>query len=93
MARRLNGVKPISEPMLLLIGTLGTNFSEILIGIQTFSFIWKCRLQNGVHLSRPQCVNRNDNSTKGSRDLTQYKDAVLPVKEIPLNKYDDRKIV
>ena len=51
---------------LLLIGPLGTNFSEILIGIQTFSSefkhfhsrkcIWKCRLRNGVHLSRPQCV-------------------------------------
>ena len=42
---------------ILLIGPLGTNFSEILIGIQTFSFkkcIWKCRLRNGVHLS--QCV-------------------------------------
>ena len=43
---------------ILLIGPLGTNFSEISIGIQTFSkCIWKCRLRNGVHLSRPQCVN------------------------------------
>ena len=32
-----------------LIGPLGTNLSEILIGIQTFSFIWKRRLQNGVY--------------------------------------------
>ena len=37
---------------LLLIGTLGTNFSEILIEIQIFSFnkfIWKYRLWNGSH--------------------------------------------
>ena len=44
---------------ILLIGPLGTNFSEIFIEIHTFSFkkcIRKCRLRNGVHLSRPQCV-------------------------------------
>ena len=38
---------------ILLIGPLGTNFSEILIGIQTFSFKkmhLECRLRNGVHL-------------------------------------------
>ena len=37
---------------ILLIRPLGTNFSEILIGIQTFSLTKmhsKCRLQNGVH--------------------------------------------
>ena len=36
---------------ILLIGSLGTNFSEILIAILTFSFkcIWKCCLQNGGH--------------------------------------------
>ena len=37
---------------MLLIGPLGTNFNEILIGIQAFSFErmhWKCRLRNGVH--------------------------------------------
>ena len=43
---------------ILLIGPLGTNFSEILIGIHTFSFKkmhlkWKMR----AILSRPQCVN------------------------------------
>ena len=50
---------------ILLIGPLGTNLSEILLGIQTFSFkkcIWKCSLQNGVHLSRPQCVKYTDQS-------------------------------
>ena len=37
---------------ILLIRLLGTNFSEILIGNQTFSFKkihLKCRLPNGVH--------------------------------------------
>ena len=37
---------------ILWIGPLGTNFSEILIEIYTFSFrkcIWKCRLENGGH--------------------------------------------
>ena len=38
---------------LLLTATLGTNFGEILIEIQTFSFkkiwIWKYRLENGGH--------------------------------------------
>ena len=35
----------------LLIGPLGTNLSEILIEIYTFSLkcIWKCRLGNGSH--------------------------------------------
>ena len=39
---------------------IGTNFRENLIGIQTLhssKSIWKCRLWNGVHLSRPQWVN------------------------------------
>ena len=39
---------------ILLIGPSGTNFNEILIEIQTFSFkkcIWKHRLQNGGHLA------------------------------------------
>ena len=34
---------------ILLIGSWGTNFSEILIEIHTFSFIWKCCLENGGH--------------------------------------------
>ena len=39
---------------ILLIGPLGTNFSEIVIEIQNFYwriYMWKCRLQ----MSRPQC--------------------------------------
>ena len=38
---------------ILSIGPLGTNFSEILIGMQAFSFkkksMWKSRLRNGLH--------------------------------------------
>ena len=37
---------------ILLIGPLGTNFSEMLIKIHIFSFKkidWKCRLENGGH--------------------------------------------
>ena len=43
---------------ILLIGPLGTNFNEILIGIQTFSFrkmhLKICEMAS--ILSRPQCV-------------------------------------
>ena len=41
-----------TNAVILLIGSLETNFSEILIGIQTFSFKkmqLKCRLRNGIH--------------------------------------------
>ena len=40
MACRLIGAKPLSEPIagILLIGPLGTNFNELLIETQTFSF-------------------------------------------------------
>ena len=37
---------------ILLVGSLGTHFSEILIGIQIFSLkkcIWKCRRRNSFH--------------------------------------------
>ena len=40
---------------ILLIGPLGTNFSEILIKIQTFSFK-KIHFKMAAILSRPQCV-------------------------------------
>ena len=46
---------------ILLIGSLGSKFSEHLIKIYTFysgKSIWKCRLENGGPLSRPRCVNR-----------------------------------
>ena len=61
-----NGLSPGQRPAIiwtnagiLLIGPLGTKFSEILIGIQPFysrNCIWKRRLQNGVYFSRPQWV-------------------------------------
>ena len=39
---------------ILLIGPLGTNFTEILIEIfkhfHSRKYIWKCRLENGGHL-------------------------------------------
>ena len=39
MACRLDGAKPLSEPVLELLSVpLKTNFSDILIGIQTLSF-------------------------------------------------------
>ena len=41
---------------ILLIGPLGTNFSEILIKIHTFSCIWKCRL---VNKWQPFCLGLN----------------------------------
>ena len=44
---------------ILLIGPLGTNFSEILIVIQIFhsrKCTWKCDLRNASILSWPQCV-------------------------------------
>ena len=48
---------------ILLIGPCGTNFSEILIGIQTFSLkkcIWKCCLRNGVYfVSASMCFNES----------------------------------
>ena len=44
---------------ILLIGPLGTNFSEILIEILTRKCVWKCRLRNGGHLvSASMCFNR-----------------------------------
>ena len=49
----INSLRP-SDPNagILLIGPLGTNFSEILIEIHTFSlkkYFSKCRLENGGH--------------------------------------------
>ena len=49
---------------ILLIRPLGTNFSEILIGIQT----WKCHLPNAVHLFWPQCV-KHQSSVLGWQQL------------------------
>ena len=58
-----NGLSPIqrqaiiwNNATILLIGHLGTNFSEILIEIHTRKCISKCRLKNGDHFARPQCT-------------------------------------
>ena len=61
MACRLTGAKPLSERTnaeILLIRTLGTNFSEILIEIQTFSFR-KMHLKMSSGKWRPFCLGLN----------------------------------
>ena len=50
---------------ILLISPQGRNFNEILIEI------WKCRLRNGIHLYRPQCVN-NKHIGWGAINVVQY---------------------
>ena len=61
-----NGVSPGRRQAIIrtnagisLIWTMGTNFSEILsefIHFHSRKYIWKCCLEIGVILSRPQCV-------------------------------------
>ena len=61
MAWRLAVAKPLSEPMLagiLLIGPLGTNFSEILLEIYILSFI-KMHLKMSSRRWRPFCLGLN----------------------------------
>ena len=60
MACRLVDAKPLSKPLagILLIGPLGTNFSEILIEILTFSFK-KMRLKVSSAKWRPFCLSLN----------------------------------
>ena len=51
----------LNQSFLLSIGTMQTNFSEILIEIQRISWkicIWKCRLQNVSHLVRFHWVSK-----------------------------------
>ena len=64
---------------ILLLGPLGIHFSEILIGIRTFSFrkcTWKCRLRNGVYfVSVSMCFNTQCHSfetTTRSYDKTSF---------------------
>ena len=61
MACRLTGAKPLSEPNagILLIGPLGTNFSEILIEILTFPFT-KMRLKVSSAKRWPMCLGLNE---------------------------------
>ena len=62
---------------ILLIGPLGTNFSEILVGNQTFFSIQKNALENVVCviasiLSRPQWVNCDLIFKHGGQNLPQH---------------------
>ena len=60
MAMRLVRAKPLSEPMLVkLIRTLGTNFSELLSEIHTFSFK-KMHLNMSPGKWRPFCLGLNE---------------------------------
>ena len=60
MAWRLFGAKPLSKHYagLLLIGPLGTNFNEIFIKIQIFSFM-KMHLKISSAKWRPFCLSIN----------------------------------
>ena len=65
MASRLFVTAP--EPMMSM-GPLATNFGEILIKMQTFSFkkcFWKCTVVciMSAILSRPRCVKSHDHSS------------------------------
>ena len=60
-----NGLSPerrqtsiLTNAGILLIGHLGTNFNDILTGIQTFSFKKNVVFEMASILSRPQCVKR-----------------------------------
>ena len=71
---------------LLLIGPLGTNFSEILIEILTFSFE-KMRLKVSSAKRRPFCLGLNvlnHVSERVPRVPSQNKNVILLVYEFPL---------
>ena len=57
MGCRLDGTKPLSDAG-MLIGPLGTNFNDISIGIQTFSFK-KMQLKMSSAKWRPFCLGLN----------------------------------
>ena len=57
-----------TNPGILLIGPLGTNFSEILIGIQTFSFR-KMHLKVSSGKWRPFCLGLNELIPKCVEDV------------------------
>ena len=62
MACRLDGAKPLSEPLLEYCSLDPWEQTSVKISSEFKNFhsrkcIWKCRLRNGVHLSRPQWVN------------------------------------
>ena len=71
---------------ILLIWPLGTNFSEILIEIQPFTFkkcIWRCRLENDGHFhSTSMCFTSNG-------PLFSYIDGVLQSKHLEWSLVND----
>ena len=72
----------------MLIRPLGTNFSEILVGIQTF-FIQENVLENVVCemasiLSRPQCVNWYDTS-----EISTLAGNYIPQPSVGFNTHPD----
>ena len=67
MACRMDGTKPLSaNAATLLIGPLGTSFSEILVGIQTFSFK-ETRLKMASAKWRPFCLGLDELNLHMSR--------------------------
>ena len=60
---------------ILLIGPLGTNFSEILIGIQTFSFM-KMHLKMSSAKWRPFCLGPNVLTHRGPNDAYIHKASI-----------------
>ena len=70
MACRLDGAKPLSDQCWNTVNwTLRTNFSEILIWIQTFSFK-KMRLKMASAKWRPFCLSLNELTRDCPCDLT-----------------------
>ena len=72
MAWRLVGTKPLSELILIYRQLVpkeqySVKFSSKVQYFHSRKCNWKCHLQNGGHLSRPQCVNYDMNSRSCSR--------------------------
>ena len=69
MVCRLVGAKPLSEPMLEYCyldpwEQTSVKFWSEFKHFHSRKCIWKCRLRNGVHLSRPQWVKPESNSVQ-----------------------------
>ena len=82
-----NGLSPArrqaiiwTNARILLIGPLGTNFSEILIGIQTFSFT-KMHLKMSSAKWRPFCLGLNMLSVTISWSIHCHMDTPYPDRE------------
>ena len=90
MACRLVGANPLSEPTLvcLVIGPIGTNFSKILIEIQTFS-LKKMYLKMSSGKWWPFCLGlnmiRGHHSTWLMRSTNDANNYLTPVVSVVLN--------